>query len=749
MVVITPIVFGGIAIALITILNDDTGVSTRLADSHDAQITSAYFVRDVQSAMWITTSSTPICGAGSQVLGVAWQPASGAMALVSYSTGGGTSAGLVRNFCSQGATSTSTISHDLASPASAVVTPTCSSSYPACAPANGLIPAGQVASVQIQITEQSQYTYTLSASPRLFTSTNGIPPATSPPTLLLLGNSTSVVSCSASSHASPLDVNGLAAVNSPTAGSLSFNGHATLSADQVYTQDSSPSGASAPVQPPSTYTATTSQPYSSGPPIPDPFSGLADPSTADLTVYPPTTTSSLPGPGVYQSPVSITTSQTIPGGTYIFEGGLQVAGGGSGGGTTIVTSNGAPVLFFIGVPGAGPPQSAGYSVTGQAMVTLTGMTTGNYAGLVLFQSRSDTNILNVAGQGTNSIYGGAIYAPDAQVNTSGQGNTYSTSIVAQSLACGGNGTTSLGPSVVPSTTSVSSSNSNSLSGQSVSLTATVAGSNGLTPSGYVTFTESPNGSPSVTMCSNVALVNGLASCSTPPLTAAGSEYTMTATYDGNITFQASNGTMLQTVTIASTITGVSASPSALVAGEPVTLTASVTPIPDGGSVNWTITYGASGSLTCSSTTALSGGTATCTITSAVLQAGNSPYAVTASYSGDTSYSSSTGTLSLGVGQAITTTTPINPSTTKALSPVTLSASVVANAPGSGTPSGTVTFTASSGSTTITLCSNVNLISGTASCSASSPPKGNWTLTATYSGDANYTASSGTTSWKTN
>jgi len=749
-VIILPIVLVGVTAAIMTTLQDDGAVSTRLADSHDAQITSAFFVDDVEGAMWITTGSAPICGTGSQVVGVAWQPASGVMAHVSYSTGTGRP-GLVRTFCSSATTTVSTVSHDLASSTSALATATCSSSYPSCAPGSGLSPAVEVASVQLQITEQSGYTYTLAAVPRLYTTSaaSGTPPGSSPPALLLLGGGTDVASCAASSHASPLDVNGLAAVDSSAADSLDFTGHATLTADQVYSQDSSTSGSSAPVQPPSVYSATTSQPYSSGPPIPDPYSGLPDPSTAGLTTQ--SSTSSLPGPGVYNSPVTITSSQTIGGGTYIFEGGLSVAGGGGGGGTVNVTSGGASVLFFIGVPGGGPPQSAVYSVTGQAAVNLTGMTSGPYSGIVLFQSRSDTNEVDVAGQGTTSFYGGAVYAPDATVSTSGNGNTYATSVVAKSLRCGGNGTTGLGPGVVASNTSVTSSNPNSLSGQSVTFTATVSASTGPTPAGTVSFAETPTGSSTpVAMCTNVALVNGQASCSSPPLSVAGSPYTITATYAGNLTFQSSTGTTNQNVSIAPTTTSVSSSPSSPVTGQhPITFTASVSPTPDAGSVTWTISYGVGGSVSCGSTTALSGGTATCTISSTVLLAANSPYTVTANYSGDTSYSGSSGSLSLVVSKAGSSTTASSPGNTSAGSVVTLTAAVSAVLPGSGAPGGTVVFSATNTKTgtKVTLCT-ATIVSGAASCSAASPPKGSWTLSATYSGDTNFAGSSGTAAWKT-
>jgi prepilin-type N-terminal cleavage/methylation domain-containing protein len=78
--VILPIIFGGITIAIITSLHDDVGVSARLADSHDNQISSAYFARDVESAQAVSTSTgagSLLCGNAtgfSQLLGLSWTP---------------------------------------------------------------------------------------------------------------------------------------------------------------------------------------------------------------------------------------------------------------------------------------------------------------------------------------------------------------------------------------------------------------------------------------------------------------------------------------------------------------------------------------------------------------------------------------------------------------------------------------------------------------------------------------------------
>jgi prepilin-type N-terminal cleavage/methylation domain-containing protein len=67
--VILPIIIGGVSMAVITSLKDSSGLQNRIGDSADAQITSAYYIRDVQSATYLTTTETPstapaVCASG-------------------------------------------------------------------------------------------------------------------------------------------------------------------------------------------------------------------------------------------------------------------------------------------------------------------------------------------------------------------------------------------------------------------------------------------------------------------------------------------------------------------------------------------------------------------------------------------------------------------------------------------------------------------------------------------------------------
>jgi hypothetical protein len=90
-----------------------------------------------------------------------------------------------------------------------------------------------------------------------------------------------------------------------------------------------------------------------------------------------------------------------------------------------------------------------------------------------------------------------------------------------------------------------------------------------------------------------------------------------------------------------------------------------------------------------------------------------------------------------------TTVSESPSAPYAGEPVTYTATVAVPAPGTGTPSGSVTFSDGAG----TLCSTVALslaTTDTASCTTTYTGPESDTVTATYSGDSNYATSSGTT-----
>jgi hypothetical protein len=470
---ILPIVIGGVAVAMISSFSSAGAVTSRVNDSHDAQITSAYFTRDVQGASLISTSTThsicPSATTGPQLLGLRWF-SGGTPISITYALSTNTSsAQLMRSYCAGAAAPVTTVAVNnaftgLASPTvsnacaagvsscatsathtNVMVLVQCLSGGNACAnsgltstfPSAGS-PNQGVSSVTIEVTEStSGYRYTLSASPRNQASQILLPPGSAGPPLVLVGSSNPALSCS---NKSGVTVNGAVAVDSSQPNSIQFNGNSSgLQATELYTEPIPSPGV--PVQPANKYTG----PITPGPAFPDPYSGLPDPTAS--TVYPPSTTS-IVGPGEYTSPagVSVTGSLALPPGVYIFDHGLSVSG------TNGTTLSGTGVMFFIGIPNAAPdaPQDATYSVSGNGTIAVTAPITGTYAGISIMQARTDTHLLNISGNGANNTYGGVIYAPGAAVNASGNGSVATGSIVAGSLTCGGNGGVSIGFAVITS-----------------------------------------------------------------------------------------------------------------------------------------------------------------------------------------------------------------------------------------------------------------------------------------------------------
>ena len=191
-----------------------------------------------------------------------------------------------------------------------------------------------------------------------------------------------------------------------------------------------------------------------------------------------------------------------------------------------------------------------------------------------------------------------------------------------------------------------------------------------------------------------------------------------------------------------TTTVVSATPNSVEIGGTTSILASVTSTTPGtitGTVTFTLTEGSS--ITNLGAVALSGGSAPLSVSATVAAgfvAGSAT--ITATYSGGTSYASSSGTAPLAVTQAQTTTAvSATPNSVVLNGTTTLSATV---SPAGGT--GTVTF--KTGGTTLgsmPVTGGTATLSNVAVTAANGFSVGSPTITADYSGDANYAASNGT------
>ncbi len=251
----------------------------------------------------------------------------------------------------------------------------------------------------------------------------------------------------------------------------------------------------------------------------------------------------------------------------------------------------------------------------------------------------------------------------------------------------GTSTGTLSQTVNPdsTTTSFAVSMSTSDLGQSVAFTANVtANAPGAgTPAGTVQFLidGSDFGSP-VTLEGGSATSAGISSLSV-------ASHTIQAVYSGGTDFLTSTGTLTETVAQHGTTTSVVSSASPSSAGQSVTFTATVAAIAPGSCTPaGTVQFLIDGSDFGRPVTLVDGSATSAAISSLSVAS----HAIEAVYCGAANFGSSTGTLSQTVNPDSTTTSfAVSMSTSDPGQTVSFMASVVANAPGSGTPGGTVQF----------------------------------------------------------
>lgn len=194
-------------------------------------------------------------------------------------------------------------------------------------------------------------------------------------------------------------------------------------------------------------------------------------------------------------------------------------------------------------------------------------------------------------------------------------------------------------------------------------------------------------------------------------------------------------------------TSLSSSPTASVFGQTVTVTATVSVVlPGSGTPTGTVEFDAAGQAIagCQSAPLLtSNGQQQATCTTSGLGVGS--HAITATYKGDSAFPSSDGTLGGGltVSQS-SSVSNLSPSANPAIygQAVTFSTTVMAAAPGAGSPTGTVEFYADG--QPITGCVTQAVVSSggqaEANCTTSALTPGTRSITASYSGDGNFIAS---------
>ena len=271
------------------------------------------------------------------------------------------------------------------------------------------------------------------------------------------------------------------------------------------------------------------------------------------------------------------------------------------------------------------------------------------------------------------------------------------------------------------TTSVASSLNPSVYGGAVTLTATVP--TGAT--GTVTFKDGASviGSP----CTLVTTTT--TTCAITTSTLAGGARSITAVYSGDTNYAgATSSALVQTVNTAPTTTTVSSGTNPSVSGTNVIFTATVS---TGATGTVTIKDGTT-TLGSACTLSTTNGITSCTVTAALTNTPSASHSITAVYSGDTNYTTSTSAvLTQNVVATASSTTLVssaNPSTYGGA--VTLTATVPTGA------TGTVSF--KDGTSVIgTPCT---IVGTTCAITTLALTGGAHSITAVYSGDANYASS---------
>ncbi len=356
------------------------------------------------------------------------------------------------------------------------------------------------------------------------------------------------------------------------------------------------------------------------------------------------------------------------------------------------------------------PSSVNQTVTLTA--TVTGQYSGRLGGTVTFTQGAKTlgDALPAAGTGKASITYSFTATGTYPVIATYSGDTNNTGSASAALnQVVGN---------IATTTTVTSSGSPAYAGQAITFTAGVTPTSGAIPDGEtVTFYD---GSAAI---GTGTTKGGVASLVISTL--AVGTHSITATYAGDSTYQASTSRVLrQVVSLNVSVTTLVSSANPSIYGQPVILTATVAA--GSGSATPTGKVLFKNGATVMQSVGLVNGVAS--YTPASLATGSLP--LEASYTGDANFAASNGSLTQTVNQLTTTTTLTSTPNPSSLSQtVTFTATVTAQY--SGTITGAVSFL--NGSKTL---GSATPTRGKATFTYAFPAAGTDSITAVYAGDAN-------------
>jgi len=174
------------------------------------------------------------------------------------------------------------------------------------------------------------------------------------------------------------------------------------------------------------------------PAVADFLADLPVPDKSSLTVRSNSIYSATSGqtlqPGLYIGGIKINSQPNVtfaPGIYYLDGGGLTMSGGASS-----LTANG--VMIYNGANSSG--STGKITLSGGGAVTMSPLTSGDYAGMAIFQDRTATSVMTLSG-GSNWNFTGSVYAAKANVTLSGgSGGSMGSQYISDTMTLSGSST---------------------------------------------------------------------------------------------------------------------------------------------------------------------------------------------------------------------------------------------------------------------------------------------------------------------
>jgi len=357
------------------------------------------------------------------------------------------------------------------------------------------------------------------------------------------------------------------------------------------------------------------------------------------------------------------------------------------------------------------PATTGQAITVNVTVTGAGLTpTGTVS---ISGADTNCNITLSAGSGScNTVVFNTAGAKTITAAYNGDGN--------YAVSSGTSSETVVPAKLVPTVTITGDVPDPSTPGQSV-VVGVMVSSTGVTPTGTVAITGAD------TNCT-ITLAGGSGSCNIV-FNNTGAK-TIKASYSGDANYTTGSDSESHTVTPGSSTTTITAeAPDPSTPGQSVTVSVHVAGAGDTPTGTVAIT---GADINC--TVTLSGGSGSCNVVFNTVT--SSPYTITATYSGDMNYATSTAntTHTVDKGSTVTTILSANPNPSAVGGSVVVTVTVT----GAGaTPTGNVFITSVGGGSP---GCTISIVGGTGSCNLIFISTGSATITANYGSDFNYNSS---------